>query len=89
MEQSIAQLVSEWMSIICGDHHKDKDCHWYITTIYSYGNPPYYQASHNGYLIDDWYGLERKSYKEAEQDLFFKLKEVIKYEKEIRESNGD
>ena len=46
----IAELSSLWMKVISWDHHKDRDCHWYVTEKYSYGGPPQYLVQHHGYI---------------------------------------
>ena len=56
--EEITKLTDEWYTLIGPDHHKDKCCHWYIDTIWSYGNPPKYTVWHHGYILDrieeDW-----------------------------------
>ena len=54
LEEEITELCKQWMDTISGDHHKDRDCHWYIEKVWSYGEDPYYQAYHSGYLLDHW-----------------------------------
>ena len=54
LEEEIIELTNKWMKYISIDHHKDRDCHWYITKTYSYGQEPYWEASHHGYLLDNW-----------------------------------
>lgn len=50
--EEITILTDEWYHLIGKDHHKDRDCHWYIETKWSYGFPPKYIVCHYGYLID-------------------------------------
>ena len=55
--EEITKLTDEWYTLIGPDHHKDKDCHWYIETRWSYGNPPKYTVWHHGYILEieeDW-----------------------------------
>ena len=40
----------QYHELIAGDHHKDRDCHWFIETRWSYGNAPVYVVARNGYL---------------------------------------
>lgn len=49
----ITKLTDEWRTLIVRDHHKDRDCHWYINTVWSHGNPPYYRIEHYGYVHED------------------------------------
>lgn len=54
LEEEIVQLTKKWYRYVNLDHHKDRDCHWYITKTYSYGDEAYYEASHSGYILDHW-----------------------------------
>lgn len=49
----ITSLTDEWYSLIGKDHHKDRDCHWYIETKWSYGQSPSYSIHHYGYILDE------------------------------------
>ena len=49
----ITKLTEEWYLLIGPDHHKDRDCHWYIETKWSYGKLPIYTIHHYGYIIDE------------------------------------
>lgn len=50
--EQITKLTDEWYRLIGKDHHKDRDCHWYIETKWSYGLAPKYIVCHYGYIID-------------------------------------
>lgn len=84
--KEITDLTSEWYELIGSDHHKDRDCHWYIETKWSYGNKAEYIIRHYGYILDEiderWntYDLALNRLKEI-------LKEKIKEEKELQENN--
>ena len=79
--EEITILTDEWYRLIGSDHHKDRDCHWYIETKWSYGQPPKYSVQHFGYILDDIVE-ECDSYDEA----LLKLKETLieKIEEEKR-----
>jgi hypothetical protein len=49
----ITKLNKEWYKLISAEHHKDRDCHWCITTRWSYGKRPSYTVEHHGYIGDD------------------------------------
>jgi hypothetical protein len=51
--KEITQLTEEWYFLIGKDHHKDRDCHWYIETKWSYGRSPTYTIRHYGYILDE------------------------------------
>ena len=49
--KTLTELTAKYYNLIGKDHHKDRDCHFYIQKIYSYGDEPYwqYQFLHYGY----------------------------------------
>jgi hypothetical protein len=72
--EEITKLTNEWYNLIGGEHHKDRDCHWYINTKWSYGQHPVYVLEHYGYVYDEII-TEFKSYDEA----LLALKEELQY----------
>jgi hypothetical protein len=76
--EKITKLTDEWYSLIGKDHHKDRDCHWYIESKWSYGNSPVYLVVHYGYIID-----EINEPCATYEDALKTLKNIL--EKEIRE----
>ena len=54
LQEEITDLTAKWYKYVNLDHHKDRDCHWHITQTYSYGEEPYYEAHHSGYILDHW-----------------------------------
>jgi len=54
LEEEIVSLTQKWYRYVNLDYHKDRDCHWYITKTYSYGEEAYYEAHHSGYILDGW-----------------------------------
>ena len=65
--KTLTELTAEYYTLINRDHHKDKDCHFYIQKIYSYGDEPYWQFLHYGYCwsVENFFQDEenRKKYK--------------------------
>lgn len=84
--EDITILTDEWYRLIGPTHHKNKDCHWYIETKWSYGYPPKYSVQHFGYILDDIVE-ECDSYDEA----LLKLKEILteKIEEEKKSQEED
>ena len=78
----ITNLTEEWYSLIGSDHHKDRDCHWYIETKWSYGYPPVYTVHHYGYIVNE-IEEECDTYNAA----LLKLKEILV--NEINEYKSD
>ena len=78
----ITELSKEWYILIGGDHHKDRDCHFYINTVWSYGQKQKYRVEHYGYLYRD---IEEtfETYKEAAEFLMNTLKIMIEREENI------
>jgi hypothetical protein len=52
IEQDITRLTQKWYALMGEDHHKDRDCHWYIETKWSYGQVPTYCVIHHGYVYN-------------------------------------
>lgn len=87
-EKKITELSAKYYDAIRSEHHKDRDCHWYIETKWSYGQPPVYTVEHNGYLHE----TERATFESYESALAFlrdELKEAIEIEQSHREMNAD
>ena len=84
--EEITKLTEEWYFLIGKEHHKDRCCHWYIETKWSYGQPPKYFAQHFGYLLHD-IEEEFDSYEEALNGLKEILKKEIKQFKEDSDEN--
>ena len=84
--EEITKLTDEWYRLIGSDHHKTRDCHWYIETKWSYGYPPKYSVQHFGYILDDIVE-ECDSY----DDALLKLKEILteKIEEEKKSQEED
>lgn len=82
----ITKLSKEWYILIGGDHHKDRDCHFYINTVWSYGQKQKYRVEHFGYLYRD---VEETfdAYQEAAEYLLNTLKSMIEREKSIEKSD--
>ena len=86
--EEITKLTDEWYNLIGPRHHKDRCCHWYIETKWSYGNSPTYTIHHYGYILDEinenWstYDMALKRLKEI-------LEQKIKEEKEWQGKNDE
>ena len=78
--ETITKLTEEWYRLISSDHHKDRDCHFYIYTEWSYGYPPKYFVVHNGYILHD-IQQEFNSYEEAIDGMIDFLAKAIEDEK--------
>jgi hypothetical protein len=84
----ITTLTDEWYFLLGKDHHKDRDCHWYVETKWSYGYPPVYTVQHHGYILDN-IEEECSSYEEALIVLRDTLKEKIKEENQSQKENEE
>ena len=76
--EEITKLTEEWYKLIGGDHHKDRDCHWYIEVKWSYGNPPKYIVMHYGYIlktIKDEYSTYEEALKGLKDTMIFQIKQ--------------
>ena len=52
LEERISELAGQWQALIGPEHHKDRDCHFYITRRWSYGQPPVWEVQHFGYWAE-------------------------------------
>lgn len=77
---NITELTELWYKLVSLDHHKDRDCHWYINKIWSYGNPPIYRVEHYGYVYEDIGSEDFKEYKDAERYLRNEIENAIQIE---------
>jgi len=59
------KLTEFWYDYVGCDHHKDRDCHFYVNKVWSYGKEPYYRLEHYGYISEFEDNSEYKSYEEA------------------------
>ena len=80
-EQYITKLTKVWYELVSLDHHKDKDCHFYINKVWSYGHKPIYIVEHYGYIYKD-VNEEFDTYEEAEQCLLDTITHAIKSEEQ-------
>lgn len=83
IQTEIFKLSEEWYELISSNHHKDKDCHWYIEIRWSYGEQPEFRVLHHGYMTDD-IEIACDSYETALMELRTILKRAIEREKESK-----
>lgn len=76
MQALTKQLLELWYELIGGDHHKDRDCHFYIERNFSTYKKSEWRLYHDGYLIGD-HEETFDTYKEAEKGLQDLLAEKI------------
>lgn len=53
-EERLQKLTEFWYDYVSCDHHKDRDCHFYINKVWSYGKEPYYRPEHYPYMGNDF-----------------------------------
>jgi hypothetical protein len=88
MIKEITELTDEWYYLIGKDHHKDRDCHWYIETRWSYGYEPVYVVQHFGYILDT-IEQEHDTYEKALEALKNVLISAIEEEKATQEQKQE
>ena len=79
----ITRLTDLWFK--CLDYHKDRDCHWYITQVWSYGQEPYWEVRHYGYVYQE-VSISCKTYEEALFALISTIKDAFWEEVEHAEN---
>ena len=85
IQNEILKLTTEWDELVCSDLHKDRDCHWYIETRWSYGGTPEYRVFHNGYVTDE-IEIACDTYETALEELRTILKRAIERLRESKEN---
>jgi hypothetical protein len=65
MKDKLQELSAVWYDLVSIDHHKDRDCHFYINKVYSYGKPPHYRIGHYGYISELPKELSEEMYEDA------------------------
>lgn len=86
LEARVTELTNEWMNTIGPEHHKDRDCHFFIERKWSYGNSPAWKVVHNGYWIES-IDQQCESYRLALQFLVSTLQsEIASAKQSIKES---
>lgn len=85
IEDQITKLAAEYCDLIAGDHHKDRDCHWKIETVWSYGAPPKYIVKHDGYIHDS-IDIPCKTYADALAELRHRIKMAVETERLYKDS---
>jgi hypothetical protein len=87
-EELIDKALKLWYDLIGGDHHKDRDCHFYIEKQYSTYVPSTWTVYHNGYILKD-YKQEFPTFEQALQGLLDFLLEKIAEEISLTIQNFD
>ncbi len=82
MKKEIIELTQKWHEYISPNHHKDRDCHWYIEVDYAYGEEPIFTACHYGYVADALMGEPQGTLEDAERDLLNLIKKAVGQQKE-------
>lgn len=88
MQALTKQLLELWYELIGGDHHKDRDCHFYIEKNFSTYKKSEWRLHHPGYLIDDYEEMF-DSYEQAEKGLQDLLIEQMLYFTENYENDRE
>lgn len=77
-EERLQKLTEFWYDYVGCDHHKDRDCHFYINKVWSYGKPAIWRPEHYGYMASDFTGGMHDTYGEALDELLAYLEEEVK-----------
>jgi hypothetical protein len=76
-EERLQKLTAFWYDYVGCDHHKDRDCHFCINKVWSYGKPAIYRPEHYGYIGSDFTGVMHDTYEEALDELLAYLEEEV------------
>lgn len=78
VEKRLLKLTQFWYDYVGCDHHKDRDCHFYIKKVWSYGKQPVYCIEHYGYMTELENNELYETYEEALKALVDWLEDKIK-----------
>lgn len=73
------ELIAKYNNYVQRDHHKSRDCHFYINKVWNYGECSGWTAYHLGY-INEFESPVMDTYEKAERWLIDKLEELTKPE---------
>jgi len=81
LDKIITALTALWYRSLI-DHHKDRDCHFKICKVWSYGDKPLYRIEHDGY-INEFYEGDFDTYESAAraliEELFRRVESEVNY----------
>lgn len=61
MKEEVQRLQEAWYKYVAQDHHKDRDCHFYVEIDYAYyGTDISHAVTHNGYIYHQDLRLDGK-----------------------------
>jgi len=84
MDEQIEELATRWQEYVSQDHHKDRDCHFYITKGWSYGEPTGWIIEHSAYIGWNPHNVTYDILEEAEKGLIDYLQELLaEYEEDV------
>lgn len=79
----ITELANRWYTLISPQHHKDRDCHFYLTKGWNYGEPSGWIIEHSSYIGWDPDGITYDTLEQAEGALIEYLEALLlEYEEE-------
>lgn len=72
IQTRIKQATALWYDLVAKDHHKDRDCHFYLTLQFSYDGTRTIHIQHEGYVVGEW-GETARSLSEAGEHLLIRI----------------
>ena len=77
--EKISKLNEIWYSLISSSDsgHKDRDCHFYITQTFSYGQKGQWTVAHHGYINHKYEETSFNTYEECQVEMIDLLKNSI------------
>jgi hypothetical protein len=74
--EKINKLNEIWYNLLSG-HFKDRDCHFYITQTFSYGQKGQWTVAHHGYINHKYEETSFDTYEECQVEMIILLKDSI------------
>jgi hypothetical protein len=76
IDKELQELTNKWYAYVSSDHHKDRDCHFYITLDYKYGELPIFEIDHYGYVGDEFHA-KAHTLEKAKEILLERIKRMV------------
>lgn len=83
LEEQLLRLTDQhYEEVRRSGYYKDRDCHFFINKVWSYGDKPYWRIEHYGYHTDlddycDYQDKEYNSYEKALKDLVSVMTTIV------------
>lgn len=93
LQKEVQELQAKWYEYVSLDHHKDRDCHFYVNLDFAYdGTDIDHEVTHHGYIYHNELRLEGKGadfYPTLKKAILTVIKDQEVWVNDVLESPGD